>query len=172
MTHFISLGPVWTLLSSVEQISYEIKRLTTQRAKADFTASMPSFARTLHHHLPPWKQLKSRLPFGKTTTHTKSSQSSRSHSMGSSTAATLRWEENQIPYISGSPLVNVERRSEEENEASMYPYLEMNSPKSRKTFTMGVRHIKEWTNKGHFSRNNVEHTRSTMNAANAFICSS
>ena len=131
------------------------------------TASMPSFARMLHHHLPPWKQLKSRLPFHKTTTRTKSSQRSRSHVMRLSTAAKLRWEENEIPYNSRFPSVSLERGSVEEDEERMYPRLEMNSLTRGKIFITGVRHQRA-DEEGLFLKSDVEHTWSTRNAANAF----
>ena len=87
--------------------------------------------------------------------------------MGFPTAAKLRWEENQIPYNSGFPSVNVKRRSVEENEESTYPNLEMNSLKSGKTFIKGVRHQRV-NEEGSFLKSDVEHTWSTRNPANAF----
>lgn len=100
---------------------------------------MPSFARMLHHQLPPWETLEARLSFQKTTSQAKSSKWSRSKVVKGSPTAKSRLQENEVASNSETPFVTVESRTAEGNAASPIPHFEMNTFESVKTFIKGGR---------------------------------
>lgn len=111
------------------------------------TACLPALARMLHHHLPPWKSIKSRLSQYRLTTFFSSAGGSFKHSQKSqseletprkdsrlpaqhrSTAVTLHHDSSLGPYV------NLEAKAE----PTIRDDLEMGPMTSVKTFIGGGR---------------------------------
>lgn len=130
------------------------------------TASMPAFARMLHHHLPPWKQLKSRFSFRKSSSQTESSKRSWPTLVKGSAAAKTRLEEKKMPYNSRTPFVDIERSAAEGNGAISGPHFEMDNLKSVKTYIKGGQrgNVDE---DGIYLKHDLERTWSSIDSTNA-----
>ena len=132
------------------------------------TASMPSFARMLHHHLPARAELRSHLSFLSIFSQPFNKKWSRSASTGGSNTGEPRSQVIRMPHKGERAFVHLESGATKESIAKSASRFEMNTLNSMKTMIKGGQR-ESGDEDGIYLTHDLEHTWSSADPKNAGI---